>query len=144
MRTGPLSAIKMYCYWCCGDSHEEATLCPAVECSIHPLRKGQKPSGFNKSVLKAIKERCLDCSGFQISEVRNCWDDKCTLYPFRVGKNPNRKVITYETINQDEPIGNTTVSKGEIIIKSYEQGEPEDPQSVETGIEDKDLQGEKI
>jgi len=104
MSKGPLGSIKQYCYWCCGDSHEEATLCPAIECPIHPLRKGKKPAGFSKSVVKTIRERCIDCSGFEVAEVRNCKHTDCQLYPFRMGGNPNRKVKGHTTPNLEEEL----------------------------------------
>ncbi len=138
MKTGPLSAVKQYCYWCCGDDHNEATLCPAVECPIHSIRKGRKPVEFNKTALKAIKERCLDCSGYEYKGVRECGHKDCALYVFRLGKNPNRRLSTYQTINQRDPIPSSTVSTGDSTIESHEQGGTEEvrmSQTTENGKE---------
>ena len=39
----PLRAIKAHCYQCCGDSANEAKLCPAETCPLHKFRLGKNP-----------------------------------------------------------------------------------------------------
>ena len=39
----PLKAIKLHCIDCSGGSYNEAKLCPAEDCDLHPFRLGKNP-----------------------------------------------------------------------------------------------------
>jgi hypothetical protein len=101
-RLRPLQAVRRKCMWCCCNSANEVSLCPADECELWPFRFGKNPIGGPRFKLKIIRQKCLDCHAGDKKEIRLCdtgskeseWDvlrDRCALHPYRFGKNPNIK-----------------------------------------------------
>ena len=113
----PLRAIRRYCLWCSGTSHE-VELCVSKRCPLWLLRFGHRPTAEaiaeiahvethprerlatqaevgTSSRLKAIRRKCLDCSGASPAAVTACTfgsehGTPCALWAYRLGKNPNR------------------------------------------------------
>lgn len=58
--TRPQDAIKAYCLDCVGGERSEVDLCPAVNCALHPFRKGKnpyrKPRTVSKEHMKNMRE----------------------------------------------------------------------------------------
>jgi hypothetical protein len=84
----PLSAVRKYCLYCCGNQAKEVSLCPAENCMFHSFRFGRNPDSKNRLNLKLIRKKCLNCSCYSLKDVKNCWDNECPLFPYRMGKNP--------------------------------------------------------
>jgi len=94
-RRTPLTAIRAYCLWCCGNSSREVELCPSTDCALYFYRLGKIPAGASRRLLKVIRSRCLECVDGP-GEVTRCaaheafaGQPPCPLWLYRFGRNPN-------------------------------------------------------
>lgn len=86
-KTTPLRAIRRFCLWCCCDSSNEVTHCPAHECALWEYRAGHRPAQATRTPMRALRAKCLDCVE-NSAEVRRCVNDDCPLYVYRTGHRP--------------------------------------------------------
>jgi hypothetical protein len=83
----PLRSIRRFCLWCCCNSSNEVTHCPATGCALWEYRAGHRPQQAILTPLRALRAKCLDCTSTS-AEVRRCANDDCTLYVYRTGHRP--------------------------------------------------------